>query len=90
MPVKVRLSEINVAKLNTDTVIMITKFINRARSNEDFDLHMQQPGLIKDIIRYGEKSKDPELIILCMKIKKAISIYIKESDPEHTSFNVYH
>ena len=90
MPLKVRLSEINVATLNSDTVIMITKFIRKARSNDDFDLHIQQPGVIKDLIRYGEKSKDPELIVLCMKIKKAISSHIKETDPEHTSFNVYH
>ena len=89
MQIKVRLREIDVATLNADTVILITKFLRTARSHEDFDLHMQQPGVVKKIIEYAEDSKDPDLIILSMRIKKAIASQIKEADIEHNSFNTY-
>lgn len=90
MPLKIRLSEINVAQLNTDTVLLITQFLRKARSSNDCDLHMQQPDVIKAVIRYAESSDDPDLIVLSMKIKKAIASHIKESDPERTSFHIYH
>ena len=89
MQIKVRLREINVATLNADTVILITKFLRTARSHEGFDLHMQQPGVVKKIIKYAEDSKDPDLIVLSMRIKKAIASQIKEADIEHNSFNTY-
>ena len=89
MQIKVRLRDINVATLYADTVILITKFLRTARSNEDFDLHMQQPGVVKKIIEYAEESKDPDLIVLSMRIKKAIASQIKESDIEHNSLEIH-
>jgi len=90
MSIKVRLSDINVAKLNSETVILITKFLRKARIHQDFDLHMQQPQIVKKIIGYAENSQDPDLIVLSMRIKKALATHIKEIDPECTSFNTYH
>jgi len=90
MSIKVRLREINVAKLNSETVILITKFLRKARVHQDFDLHIQQPEVVRKIIQYAEHSKDPDLIVLSMRIKKALASHIKEIDPECTSFNIYH
>ena len=89
MQIKVRLRDINVATLYADTVILITKFLRTARSNEDFDLNMQQPGVVKKMIEYAEESKDPDLIVLSMRIKKAIASQIKESDIEHNSLEIH-
>ena len=90
MSIKVRLSDINVANLNSSTVILITQFLRKARAHEDFDLHMQHPEIIKKIVIYAENSKDPDLIVLSMRIKRAVATHIKDVDPECNSFNIYH
>jgi len=89
MSIKVRLGDINVAKLNSESVILITQFLRKARGNEDCDLHIQEPGIVKKLIRYADKSKDPDLIVLSMRIKSALASHIKEIDPECSSFNTY-
>jgi len=90
MTLKVRLSDIKIAELNTDTVLLITKFLRKARSHDGFDLHMQQPNMLKELIQFAQNCEDPDLIVLCMKIKKSIASHIKGIDPERKSFNMYH
>ncbi len=80
MIVKIQLSEIKVAELNSATIILITQFLNKCRGHEGFDLHLQQPGLIKEIIDYADQSDDPDLIILSMRIKQAITTHISNTD----------
>ena len=80
MFVKIHLSDINVAQLNSSSIILITQFLNKCRGYEDFDLHLQQPGIVKKIVDYAEQSNDPDLIVLSMKIKRSITSHISKTD----------
>lgn len=78
MSVKVRLRDINVTKLNSRTVTLLTLFLNKVRGRSDCDLQMHQTGIVKKILKYAEVSNDPELIVLSMRIKKSIVTHFKE------------
>lgn len=87
MPVKIKLKDINVAKLDTRTVILLTQFLRKVRNREDCNLQMQQPKIVRDVVRYAKKSGDPELIVLSMRIKNSIASQVKNKKPEEPLIN---
>jgi len=86
---KVKLKEIKVVSLNTSTIILITQFVRLARVRENADLRMQQPDIVRRVFNYAAHSDNPDLIVLFMHIKKAMSKHIKKANLEGPSFNVY-
>ena len=86
---KVKLSEIKVVALNTRTIILLTQFVRLARVRENADLRMQQPDIVRSVFRYAAHTQNPDLIVLFMHIKKAMSKHIKKSNLEKPSFNTY-
>ena len=48
---------------------------------------MQQPKIVRDVVRYAKKSGDPELIVLSMRIKNSIASQVKNKKPEEQSIN---
>ncbi len=87
---KVRLREIKVVDLNTRTIILLTQFVRLARVREGADLRMQQRDIVRRIFRYAAHTDNPDLIVLFMHIKKAMSLHIQKANLEACSFNVYH
>ncbi len=86
---KIRLREVNVLALNTRTVILLTQFVRLARLREGADLKMQQQDIVYRIFQYAAESKNPDLIVLFMHIKKALSAHVRRNKLEGLSFNVY-
>ncbi len=86
---KVRLKEIKVVDLNTRTIILLTQFVRLARVREGADLRMQQRDIVRRVFRYAAHTDNPDLIVLFMNIKKAMSLHIQKANLETCSFNVY-
>jgi len=87
---KVKLSEIKVVALNTRTIILLTQFVRLARVRENANLRMQQPDVVRRVFHYAAHTQNPDLIVLFMHIKNAMSKHIKKSNLEGPSFNIYH
>jgi len=79
---KVRLKDINVISLNTETIILLTQFVRLARVREGAELRMQQADIVHRVFQYASTSDNPDLIVLFMHIKKAMSRHIQKSGLE--------
>ncbi|MFT4634770.1 MAG: hypothetical protein ACI9OI_000557 [Chitinophagales bacterium] len=80
---KVSLKEIKVVSLNIGTILLLTQFVRLARVCDGADLRMQQANIVHRVFRYAAKSENPDLIVLLMRIKKSMSIHIKNSKLDH-------
>lgn len=81
---KVRLKDINVITLNTETIILLTQFVRLARVREGAELRMQQADIVHRVFQYAATSDNPDLIVLFMHIKKSMSRHIHKSGLERT------
>ncbi|MFQ3244570.1 MAG: hypothetical protein ACI9SP_001201 [Arenicella sp.] len=86
---RVRLREIKVIALNTETIILLTQFVGLARVREGAELRMQQSDIVHRVFQYAATTENPDLIVLFMHIKKSMRKYIKKSKLERPSFNLY-
>lgn len=69
---KIRLTEIKVAALHAQTIILLGHFVRVARASGGVDLRMQQPDIVKRVFKYAATLEDPDLLVLFMCIKNRI------------------
>ena len=74
---KIKLKDIRVVTLNTQTVILLSHFVRLARVTEGADLQMQQPDIVKRVFKYAETAQNPDLLVLFMRIKKCMKSHIR-------------
>ena len=74
---KIRLTDIKVVALNTQTIILLAHFVRLARSSEGADLKMQQPDIVKRVFKYAATVQNPDLVVLFMRIKKSMIRQVK-------------
>ena len=76
---KVKLRDIQVVNLDTRTVLLLARFVRLARESEGADLLMQQPDVVKRVFVYAEAVKNPDLLVLFMRIRQNIVNQIRRS-----------
>ncbi len=86
---KIKLREVSVAKLNAQTVILLTQFVRLARVREGADLKMQYPDIVKRVVNYASATENPDLIVLFMRIKNELIKHVAKANLEKRSFNMY-
>ena len=85
---KIKLSEIKVADLDADSVIMLNQFVRAARRN-GADMKMQYPDIVRRVFSYASTTDDPDLIVLSMRLHKHNARYVVTANLEKPSFNLY-
>ncbi len=85
---KVRLKEIRVIDLDSQSVIMLTRFVRMARK-QGVDLKMQQPDIVYKVFAHASVTEDPDLIVLFMRFRQHLVKYVVKSNLEKPSFNMY-
>jgi len=76
---KVKLKDIQVANLDTRTVLLLARFVRLARESEGADLLMQQPDIVKRVFVYADSVNNPDLLVLFMRIRQNIVNQIRRS-----------
>ncbi len=73
---KVKLSDIQVAHLNAQSVIVLTQFVRLARVREGADLRLQHPKIVKAVFEYAKRTDNPDLIVLFMRFKRQLKLFL--------------
>ena len=85
---KIKLSEIKVADLDSGSVIMLNEFVRTARKY-GADLKMQYPDIVKRAFKHASVTDNPDLIVMSMRLRKHMARYVMEANLEKPSFNLY-
>ncbi len=91
---KVRLEDIRLFDLDSQTVLQISKFVRLSRQRYGSTIRLNDSGVIKRVFKYGLETDDPELKRLLLAIRRSLTqhyekgsevsrVMIEESAADH-------
>ncbi len=69
---KIRLRDIKLFDLDSQTVLQINKFVSRARSRDGVSIRLNDPLIVRKVVYYGLHTEDSEMKSLFQAIYKSL------------------